>query len=166
MFLHVNRFLCCHIVHVQLQVMYCSLLAVLVVQRYHLYLWLLYCKTSLSLSSIQPVMIQNVRPLTLLPFFFFFFYWLLSSNTVDPVSWIWSEAPDLRPRLCHGVNPSGGPGGFLSCWTGTLHVSAPCVNCPAPWCSSNLSGRYSPTLRPPHSSVCSYLSFLLPLCTL
>lgn len=87
-------------------------------------------------------MIQNLQPLTLTPLF----YWLPGSSTVSRIR---SEAPDLRPGLCHRVNLSGGSGP-ASFHVGpepnrpSLHLSASISQLLAVWWSLNLSGHYSP----------------------
>lgn len=87
-------------------------------------------------------MIQNLQPLTLTPLF----YWLPGSSTVSRIR---SEAPDLRPGLCHRVNLSGGSGP-ASFHVGpepnrpSLHLSASISQLLAAWWSLNLSGHYSP----------------------
>lgn len=98
-------------------------------------------------SAYHPVMIQNLQPLTLTPF-----YWPLSSNTVNPVSWMWLEAPDLgscimnesvrRPQS--SVRPS-----FFQ------------LLCKTPGTVTLIE-----SVRTLFSPLCIYLSSLLPLCTL
>lgn len=123
----------------------CCFPAVTALCHYHSYLWLLYCKMPLCLSS--PV---SGRPLTPSPLF----YWPPGSNTVNAVSWY--QAPDPRPQLCRSLigqarispeaffmldlNPSPPPGPPCS----SSHV-----NCLAVWCSSNLSRHYPPLLSAP-----------------